>query len=105
MSFFQRQFQFSFNIAAATTSWTTSTRPTKQLFEDVETFTAAGTKATKIEVVKIEPTRAWSRYGYFCTFPSRRWRSGPGFNGAPVLAVLVVEFSILRAGKYVVRLL
>src|SRR6185369_15645763 len=99
MRFFQRQFQFSFNIAAATTSWTTSTRAAKQLFEDVETFAAAGTKATKIEVVEIETTRAWSRSESFGTFPSRRWRSGPGFNGAPVLAILVVEFSILRVGK------
>src|SRR6185369_6911953 len=63
------------------------------------------TKATKIEVVEIETTRAWSRSGSFGTFPSRRWRSGPGFNGAPVLAILVVEFSILRVGKYIVRLL
>src|SRR5262245_5695572 len=98
MRFFKRYFQFGFNIAAAIVTWTTSARPAKHLFEDVEASTARA-ETSEIKVAKVESARAWS--SSCCRslglFPSRRRCSCPRsrFNGTPVLAVFVVELSIL----------
>src|ERR1043166_2519626 len=97
MRFLKRQLEFSFNVVPATTTWTTIARASKHLFEDVEASCAASAEASEIKVVEIKSTRASARRS-FSTFPSRRRRRrcGSGFNRTPVLAVLIVEFSILQ---------
>src|SRR5258707_6505933 len=103
MRFFQRQFQLGFDILSATTAPSGTACAAKQVSE-VETSGAAA-KATKFEITEIEPFRRRSARRSLRSFPSGRWNARARFDGAPVLAVLIIEFAILGFGKYVISFL
>src|SRR5882762_10249838 len=107
MRLFQRQFQFGFDILSAITTPSGTARAAKQVSE-VETSGAAA-KATKFEIIEIETSRRLSRRlparSSPGSFPSGRWNARARFDGAPVLAVLIIEFAILGFGKYVISFL
>src|ERR1044072_6132834 len=102
MRFFQRCFELRFALPTTAAARSTASTTTEHLFKDVE---AAGsgsgrTKATEIKIVEVETTGACSSAArrssraFITTISGRRARSGPRLNGAPVLTILIVKFSI-----------
>src|SRR5258706_4453168 len=90
-------------MLSATTAPSGTACAAKQVTE-VETSGAAA-KATKFEITEIEPFRRGSARRSLRSFPSGRWNARARFDGAPVLAVLIIEFAILGFGKYVISFL
>src|SRR6267154_4997161 len=108
MRFFKWQLQLGFDILTTITTPSGSARATEQVSE-VETSGGGAAKATKFEITEIETSRRLSRRlparSSPGSFPSGRWNARARFDGAPVLAVLIIEFAILGFGKYVISFL
>src|SRR5258706_1412371 len=108
MRFFKWQLQLGFDILTTITTPSGSARATEQVSE-VETSGGVAAKATKFEITEIETSRRLSRRlptrSSPRSFPSGRRNARARFDGAPVLAVLIVEFAILGFGQYVISFL